>query len=61
MKYVIKLLEENRKVTVSENIIIFQNSSKEMYVEPRKMILKNDHIKLFVIAFSIWWFWSLLL
>ena len=54
MKYVIKLLEENRRVTVSENIIIFQNSSKEMYVEPRKMILKNDHIKLFVIAFSIW-------
>ena len=39
MKYVIKLLEENRRVTVSENINIFQNSSKEMYVEPRKLWL----------------------
>ena len=26
-----------------------------------KVILENDHIKLFVIAFSIWGFWSLLL
>ena len=46
---------------ILHNLLIIGDKKFFVVIYQFKVILENDHIKLFVIAFSIWGFWSLLL